>query len=256
VALTFPQSSKLQGYIEGLSVETASPWTNLDDIVIGSGAAYVPGFGDIVELAAPTNIPAGALTNNTLYHLYLYADPTTGAGLVEASTQGPPTGAYRGQARVKGPTVTPDNSRRYIGMARSGTGVLYRIKMGQDGWVYIYENPFASTTAWLVANDSRVTTPTNIACSGKIPAHVREVMMRIEHYGTQYLGIATDEHNLTLSGSAPAWDALLGTNAGWGMNRQITMRLNESQQFRADYTADPGAASGLFAGIQAYKELR
>jgi hypothetical protein len=120
--------------------------------------------------------------------------------------------------------------------------------------VQINENPASS--AYSLLSDGRSSSPSTVSLSGKIPAHVRRVLVRVQHWGSSYVGFATSEMNFSLIDVATSWANLYGVQNSWGDTTQMVITLNESQEFMYEYGSDPGSGQGLQAGILSYLEER
>lgn len=100
-------------FISGFKMRWVSPGTNANNLVVGSGSAFIPGIPGVVVSTGDLSPPSNAtLALNTMYHVYLYV--SGGSPAIEMVTT-EPSAVYRGGARTK----STDDTRRYIGSVKT-----------------------------------------------------------------------------------------------------------------------------------------
>lgn len=213
-------------------------YNSANALTIEEGAAYVPGVGDIVDLALDEPITGMTLTANTFYYLYLYSD--AGEGAIEYSTQRP-TSPYRGRARVKGgpdnvdPDVSPDDTKAYIGTIRGSSTANTMVRFIHRGdWIFYQADPAALTTAGglKIANALGGTAYTARDASALVPptSDLAEALFLTN-------GSSAVEVNLDPTGAANLnWVVVKAAGAGTGI-----MRLTSTQTFLSRNSAGGGS---------------
>ncbi|WP_256677722.1 hypothetical protein [Pseudomonas sp. PB103] len=224
--LTIAQGGVSPGYIEGLLLS----WNSANSLSVGTGAAYIPGTGKVVQVAAALTLSALSLAANTWYHIYLYDN--AGVAAIEAVTIAPAT-PYFSRARNK----NSDSSRRYLGsMVTNSSAQLHKIIHLQNSTVFYLES--LNLAPFLVVAGA-ATAFTAVDCSSIVPLTSKEA--KTNYLLTTNVGnafIANSEVNFTPSASNYLLAITLGSSGS------ADLVLDASQRFTYALDATPG--SGLF----------
>lgn len=145
-------------YIAGLELE----WVSNTQIQARSGSAWVPSLSRVLDVPNAISATVTTPTNATWYYAYL-----TSTGTLELSTQAP-NAPYKGSARIKGPSGTPDNTRRYLGAVRTAdTGNRFMNFSSRLGFVRYLENTAVAPFNILVSGVA--TSLVGVSCTAVVP---------------------------------------------------------------------------------------
>ncbi|EJN36293.1 hypothetical protein [Pseudomonas sp. GM80] len=222
--LTIAQGGVSPGYIEGLLLS----WNSANSLSVGTGAAYIPGTGKVVQVAAALTLSALSLAANTWYHIYLYDN--AGVAAIEAVSTAP-AAAYFSTARAK----NLDASRRYIGsMLTDSGGTLYKCRFLSFGRVK-YLAPVINAPFMVVAGGSTVAA--TVDCSSIVPVtcfEVEGVALNGASIGGVYIS-NSDVGGISINIFLQAYAA--------GIATYTTITLDVSQRFTYAFDQTP---NGLF----------
>ena len=128
--LTKPLSAVQGGaapcFIEGLYLT----WLSATSISLGTGAAFIPGTGKIIQVSSSIIVSGLSLAANAWYYVYLYDN--AGMPAVEVVTT-QPSAIYFGIARTK----AGDSSRRYMGAIKTNaSGQVLQFQHEPTGFIY------------------------------------------------------------------------------------------------------------------------
>lgn len=211
-------------------------WNSVTSISVTSGEAWVPGLSQLLTVPATVTKSSLALTASTFYYVYLFLNGSTPD--VEIVTTAP-SSAYFGVARTK----TGDTTRRYVGAILTD-GSSNVIDFMQIGTTIKYLNN-VNAAPFFVLSAGRAITPTNVACSGVIPAGGMIVtLLLLNSDTTLVVTLANSSVPFTLSASAYLSFVYLNTAV------QIDLPLDTSQQFNYIWPSTPTGA--LFARVVGY----
>ncbi|MGY2337990.1 hypothetical protein ACW9HW_01925 [Pseudomonas sp. SDO5532_S415] len=164
-----------KGQISGLQMVYAGRTS----LTIGSGSAYIPSLGKIVELSADKALTSMALAATAWHHVYLYEN----AGVADIEVSGAAPVRYFGTAYHK----NGDTSRRYLGsFLTNGSAQMWAFRhvLLSNELVYLEGSPptapFLITNAW--AGTSPSPQPTSTICPKETATHA--------HLGVQSTGLA------------------------------------------------------------------
>jgi len=153
---------------EDFIIGLESSRTGNQEVTISAGAAYIPGAGAIVRLAAPAAVSPTHVAGRWYFYLY---DSGGGVGAIEASQTAPVF--YHGDAQHK----TGDDSQRFVGFAISDGVAWYDFKSqaSDKRATIIWEGaPYSGTEPWglVVAGTSTTDGGTAVSIAGVAPPGV------------------------------------------------------------------------------------
>jgi hypothetical protein len=160
-ALTKPiiasQGGLAPGFIEGLYLT----WVSATSISLGTGAAYSPNTGRILQVLTPITISGLSLAANSWYYVYLYENAGAPAVEVVATV---PAAPYNGTARMK----TGDSNRRYMGAIKTNaSGQIFQFQHDSSNWMQWLSA--ANAAPFRVLNGGVHTTPVAFSLSAAVP---------------------------------------------------------------------------------------
>ncbi|WP_456254564.1 hypothetical protein ACP3PM_17895 [Pseudomonas iridis] len=155
--LTAAQGGLAAGFIEGLYLT----WVSATSISLGTGAAYSPNTGRILQVLTPITISGLSLAASTWYYVYLYENAGSPAVEVVATV---PAAPYNGTARMK----TGDSNRRYLGAIKTNaSGQIFQFQHDSTGFIYWLSA--TNTAPFRVLNGGVQTIPTAFSLSPAVP---------------------------------------------------------------------------------------
>lgn len=217
-------------HIEGLLLG----WNSNNSIVVGSGMAWVSGFGRM-RVASALTVSGISLGANAWGHVYLYSN--AGVPSVEVVTTAP--AVYFGTAYRK----TGDATRRYLGSVRTdASGNIFNFQHGPANFVRYLCNIFTSPHQVLVAGAAA--TETTVSAAAVVPVTSKMLRAVIENTATTPYGLFGNSEDSValppgLSASRPASVA------------EFDLPLNSSQAFTYAMSSAP-ASGGLYVNVAGY----
>lgn len=151
------QGGLAPGFIEGLYLT----WVSATSISLGTGAAYSPNTGRILQVLTPITISGLSLAANSWYYVYLYENAGVPAVEVVATV---PAAPYNGTARMK----TGDSNRRYLAAIKTNaSGQIFQFQHDATGFIHWLSATNAAP--FRVLNGGVQTTPVAFALSPAVP---------------------------------------------------------------------------------------
>lgn len=151
------QGGLAPGFIEGLYLT----WISATSISLGTGAAYSPNTGRILQVLTPITISGLSLAANSWYYVYLYENAGVPAVEVVATV---PAAPYNGTARMK----TGDSNRRYLAAIKTNaSGQIFQFQHDATGFIHWLSATNAAP--FRVLNGGVQTTPVAFALSPAVP---------------------------------------------------------------------------------------
>jgi hypothetical protein len=173
------------------------------------GAAYIPTRGSAaeqgqVEDSAYTieDAGGGALLSNTLYYVYAshFGEPVS--PFYYLSPLAPVSDNAVGAPFVKGPSATPDRSRRYIQtvLTVSAGGAFHKQRAyPRAGGCFVRYIANAGAAPFLVLPSGAATSETTVSCAPVVPVPGHTAKLRVVAGGSSAVSLGNSEDGITLS---------------------------------------------------------
>lgn len=224
-------AAAVRGYIDGCQLS----WNSTTSITIGTGTAYIEGLGRVMEITSAITLSSLSLSANTWYHVYVYDNAGTPAA--EAVTTAPTV--YNGTARSK----TGDNTRRYVGSIRAGTGgavLKFVHKWRRDEIIYQED---VSAAAFTVVSAGTATTATAVSVASLVPVTAKDVRVVVLNFGAAAAYVRLSNSN------GPSATTGYTTFVGPGGVGDVLLPVNSSQEYTYAYDA---AGNSSFHRVNGY----